>query len=203
MKKLINELLDVDKKIIIFLIIICTIGIISGSVFMTVLSNNDKEIVISSLDEYIALNRQINTKLSLTNNISINLLYCLIIWLLGVSVICLPIVIFILFIKSFLLSFTISSFIFKYKTKGILLGIIYNLPHQVINLIIYLYLGVYSIKLSSFILKAIVHKKNINFRNITNRYLIVLLFSIILLIISTLYETYIMPSLLKKVLNMI
>lgn len=203
MKRLINELLDVDKKTVIFLIIICIIGIVTGSIFMTILSTNDKNIVIASLDEYIALNGQINTKLSLINNINVNLLYCLVIWLLGISVIGLPIVIFILFIKSFLLSFTISSFIFKYKTKGLLLGIIYNLPHQVINLIVYLYLGVYSIKLSSFILKAIVYKKNINFKNITNKYLIVLLFSIFLLIISTLYETYIMPDLLKKVLNMI
>lgn len=203
MKKLINELLDVDKKTVIFLIIICIIGIVTGSIFMTILSTNDKDIVIESLDNFIALNGQINTKISLTNNLNINLLYCIIIWLLGISVIGLPIVIFILFMKSFLLSFTISSFIYKYKTKGLLLGIIYNLPHQVINLIIYLYLGVYSIKLSSFILKAIVYKKNINFKNITNRYLIVLLFSVIILIISTLYETYIMPSLLKKVFDMI
>lgn len=203
MKKLINELLDVDKKTVIFLIIICIIGIVTGSIFMTILSTNDKDIVIESLDNFIALNGQINTKISLTNNLNINLLYCIIIWLLGISIIGLPIVIFILFMKSFLLSFTISSFIYKYKTKGLLLGIIYNLPHQVINLIIYLYLGVYSIKLSSFILKAIVYKKNINFKNITNRYLIVLLFSVIILIISTLYETYIMPSLLKKVFDMI
>lgn len=203
MKKLLNELLDVDKKVIIFLIIICIIGIITGSIFMTILSNNDKSIVISSLDEYIASNSNIDNKASLINNLSINLIYSLIIWMFGISVIGVPIIIFIIFIKSFLLSFTISSFIFKYKTKGLLLGIVYNLPHQVINLIVYLYLGVYSIKLSSFIIKAIVHKKSINFKNITNRYLVVLLFSIIILILSTLYESYVMPIILEKLLKFI
>lgn len=202
MKKLINKLINVDKKVLIFLIIICIIGIITGSIFMTVLSSNDKNTILSSLEEFMNINSSPNHK-DFLNNIIISLLYAVIIWILGISVIGLPIVIFLLFLKSFLLSFTISSFIMKYKFKGILYGIIYNLPHQVINLVIYLYLGVYSIKLSSFIIDTILHKKTLSFKNITNRYLLVFGISIILLIISTLYETYIMPLLLKKIVNMV
>ena len=203
MKKIMDKLLNVDKKILIFLIIICIIGIITGSIFMTILNSNDKDSILLSLEEFITGYSSLNPEKDLINNFIINIMYVLAIWILGISIIGLPIVIFILFFKAFLLSFTISSFIMKYKLKGMLLGIIYNIPHQVINLVVYMYLGVYSIKLSSFIIEALVHKKSINFKNVTNRYLLVLIVSIIILIITTLYETYIMPILLKKIVNMI
>lgn len=203
MKRIIDKLLNVDKKILIFLIIICIIGIITGSIFMTILNSSDKNSILVSLEEFITGYDEIKPEKDLINNLVVNIMYVFAIWILGISIIGLPIVIFILFFKAFLLSFTISSFIMKYKLKGIILGIIYNMPHQVINLVVYMYLGVYSIKLSSYIIEAIVYKKSINFKNITNRYLLVLIASIILLITTTLYETYIMPILLKKIVNMI
>lgn len=200
MKKLIDRLINVDRKVLIFLVIICIIGIITGSFFMTILSTNDKDIILKALEEFIN-NKNIGS--SFTNNIILALGYSIIIWLLGISVIGLPIVIVVLFIKSFLLSFTISSFIMKYKLKGIIYGIIYNIPHQIINLVVYIYLGVYSIKLSSFIINSIINKKTLDFKNITNRYLLVFGVSIILLLLTTLYETYIMPILLKKVISIL
>ena len=190
-------------KLLIFLIIICIIGIITGSIFITILNSSDKNSILVSLEEFITGYDEIKPEKDLINNLVVNIMYVFAIWILGISIIGLPIVIFILFFKAFLLSFTISSFIMKYKLKGIILGIIYNMPHQVINLVVYMYLGVYSIKLSSYIIEAIVYKKSINFKNITNRYLLVLIVSIILLITTTLYETYIMPILLKKIVNMI
>lgn len=203
MKKIMDKLLNVDKKVLIFLIIICIIGIITGSIFMTILNSNDKNSILVSLEEFITSYDTVNPEKGLINNLIVNIMYIFAIWILGISIIGLPIVIFILFFKSFLLSFTISSFIMKYKLKGILLGIIYNMPHQIINLIVYMYLGVYSIKLSSCIIEAIVYKKSINFKSITNRYILVLVISIVTLIITTLYETYIMPVLLKKLVNMV
>ena len=199
----INKLLNVDKKILLFLIIISIIGIITGSVFMTILSSNDKNMITQSLETFITEYGHLNIKIGLTNNLVINLLYILIIWILGISIIGLPIVIFIMFIKSFLISFTISSFIIKYKYKGILLGIVYNIPHNIINLVIYMYLGVYSIKLTLCIIEAIIHKKTLNFKNIINKYLLLLGISIIIVLITTLYETFLMPILLKKIVGII
>ncbi len=201
MKKAIDKLLNVDKKILIFLSIICIIGIITGSLFMTVLSENDRLSIFESLETFISEYGSLNSKIELTNNLIINLLYIFSIWLLGISIIGLPIVIIIIFLKSFLLSFTITSFIIKYKTKGILLSMIYLMPHQIINLITIMYLGVYSIKLSSYIIEAIIYKKNLNFKNITNRYILVFIVSIIIIILTSLYETFIMPIILQKVIN--
>ncbi len=203
MKKIMNELLNVDKKILLFLIIICIMGIISGSIFMAILDANDKNMIIESLESFLLNIGYLNTKIELINNILINLLYIIIIWVLGISIIGIPIVIFILFFKSFLISFTISSFILKYKVKGIILGIIYTLPYQIINIVLFLYLGTYSIKLSTFIIKTLIYKKSLNFKKIINKYIALLVISIFFIIITSLYETYIVPMLINKVTKII
>lgn len=202
MKIIIDKILDVDKKVLLFLTIICIIGFITGSVFMTVLSSSDKNMIISSLDEFITGYGQINTKTELINSLVINISYLLIIWILGISILGLPVVILILFIKSYLLSFTISSFILKYKFKGILLGIVYNLPHNIINLILYIYIGIYSIKISSYIISVIIHKKTLDFKNALNRYIVILILALILVVLTSLYEAFIMPFLLNKILKL-
>ncbi len=203
MKEIINKILNVDKKVLIFLIIISIIGIITGSIFITVLNENDKNTIYESLNTFLAEYGHLNNKFSLFNNLVLNNMYTLLIWILGISIIGLPIVILIIFFKSFLISFTISSFIMKYKTKGIILGIIYNIPHLIINLLVYLYLGVYSIKFSLNIIDMLFNKRNIDMKKTFSRYSVVLLFSFIMIILTSLYETYLMPIILKKVLKII
>ena len=203
MKELMNKVLNVDKKILLFLIVICISGIVTGSIFNTILKPNDKIMINDTLDTFMSLNGQINTKISLINNSIINFLYIILIWILGISIIGLPIVILMVFIKSFLISFSISSFIIKYKSKGIILGIIYNIPHNIINLIVYIYLGIYSIQFSKSIINVIINKKALNLKRLFNKYLVVLFISVIFILFSTLYETYIMPLLLKKIIDII
>lgn len=198
MKKVLNKILNIDKKTFLFLAIICIIGIITGSLFTTVLSTNDKEIVSKSLNDYInnisSIKISLNTFLS---NFILNILYAAIIWILGISIIGLPIVIIIIFFKSFIISFSISSFIINYKAKGILYSLIYIFPHMIINLLIYIYLGVFSIKLSLSLIKAIINKKNIIFKNDFKSYFKLFFLCFLAILLTSLYETMLMPLLFK------
>ena len=204
MKKILNKVLNIDKKTFYFLAIISIIGIITGALFMTVLSTSDKEIVYNSLNDYITNIGSIKLNIKeFLSNFLLNILYALIIWILGISVVGLPIVIIVIFFKSFLVSFTVSSFIINYKIKGLLYSLIYIFPHMIVNLLIYIYLGIYSIKLSISIIKAIFSKKSINFKNSMVSYLKLFIFSFILIIVTTLYETYFVPFILKKAISMI
>ena len=204
MKRILDKVINIDKKTLYFLLIISTIGIITGALFMTVLSSSDKEIISNSLSDYITNIGSYKFDLKMfINNFIINILYATVIWIIGISVIGLPIVIIIIFFKSFLISFSISTFIINYKFKGLLYSIVYVLPHMLIYLLIYLYLCIYSIKLSSSIIKALIGHKNINFKDSMKVYFKLYLFSFILIIFTTLYETFIMPLILKQLINMI
>lgn len=203
MKKVLDKLFNVDKKVLLFLLIISIVGIVTGSFFMIILSSDDKLIITDSLKQFINSISKITTIDYFKSNFILNSLYLVILWLLGISVIGLPIVIMIIFFKSFVISLTFSSFIINFKFKGFLYGLIYNFPHSILNLLVYIYLGIYSIKLSLAIISSIIQKKNINFKNIMNRYIKIFLFSILIVILTTLYETFIMPLLLKYLLNVL
>lgn len=203
MKKVLDKLFNVDKKVLLFLLIISIVGIVTGSFFMIILSSDDKLIITDSLNQFINSISKITTIDYFKSNFILNSLYLVILWLLGISVIGLPIVIMIIFFKSFVISLTFSSFIINFKFKGFLYGLIYNFPHSILNLLVYIYLGIYSIKLSLAIISSIIQKKNINFKNIMNRYIKIFLFSILIVILTTLYETFIMPLLLKYLLNVL
>ena len=194
-----KKIIKYDKKIMTFLNVIAVVGIIAGSIFMIILSKNDKETVLNSIKDFF--NKLINNKFNfvgtLKNTVISNFLFSFIIWVIGISVVGVLIVIFIIFYKSFTLGFTISSIIYTYSIKGTLLALIYVFPHMVINLLVLLYLSSYSIKLSIILINSILRKDNLNFKAFINNYSKVFLLSIIFLIVTSLYESFIAPIILR------
>ncbi len=192
-----------NKKTMLFLVIIVIIGILTGSFFSVILNQNDKQLVIDNITNYIENINKINNLEILKNTFIVNILVIFGIWILGISVIGLFIVIILLFWKSFTLSFTVSSFILTYNLKGLLLSFIYIFPHLIINMLIYLYIGSYALKFSILIIKCIFHKINLDLRKLMIIYLKVLIISLIIIIISSLYESFIMPFFLKYLVPLI
>lgn len=198
-----DKLFNVDKKTLIFLFIISFIGLLTGSLFMTVLSSSDKNLIADTLNNFMNNIEPINYGKTLLESLLINFISILFIWILGISVIGIPIVIIFIFIKSFLLSFSLASFIANFKLKGVLLGTIYNFPHNFINLVLFIYLGVYSIRLSIILLNGVIKRKNVDFKIIMNRYLLVLIVSIITSVLLSLFDVFVMPYLLKIISNVL
>lgn len=203
MRKIMDKLvsgLKINKKMVIFLVTIGIISIVVGSIFVVVLNNDDKYLITKYLNDFF--NNIKDNKLNYLNalkNVSIsNYLYIFIIWLLGISVIGIPIMIFMYFMKCFMLGFSIASILINYKFKGLLLSLIYIFPHHIIAIIIYTILLVYSLTLSIKIGQAFLFKKCLNFKLIINKYLFVLIISFAIITLTNLYEVYLLPIVLKN-----
>lgn len=197
--KLINAEFNKNKKLYVFVTILLTIGFITGSFFITILSSEDKKLVGETISNFFVQikNNNIDTIYTLRTSLSTNLVYIIFMWLLGISVIGIPIIIFLIYIKSFILGFSISSIIFKYKIGGTLLSLGYIFPHQILNLIVISFIGLYALKVSLSLIKLIFSKKQINFKLIIKRYFAVLIICILLSIISTAFETFLCPYIIK------
>ncbi len=200
-----KKILKYDKKVMTFLNIITIIGIITGSIFIVILNKGDKSLVINSIKQFFSnLSKdKFDYILIFKNAIISNTLFSFVIWIIGISVIGVIIVICILFYKSFTLGFTISSIIYTYKLKGIVLSIFYVFPHMIINILILLYLSSYSIKLSIILIKSIIKKENLNFKSFFNNYIQVLLISLIFIVVSSLYESFISLQILKYIAKLL
>lgn len=189
-----------NKRIIIFLFGLFIIGLIVGSLFVTIISKTDQALVKEYVKEFIArIDKGKLNYIDAFKNTSIsNITFLIIAWLLGLSVIGIPIVIFMYFSKSFILGFSLSSFILQYKAKGILVAIFYFFPHHIINMLSYTLMMIYSLKISYILINSIIKKKSINFKPIMNRYLMILGICISMVIVAALYECFIVPFIIQK-----
>lgn len=190
----------IKQKLYRIIITLMIFGIISGILFIFFISKESKTKALVSIKNFFDLmntSTGINYGKSLLNTLVNNIGYVLLIWLLGISIIGLPITIILAFMKSFIVGFSISSIISCYKAKGILGAFLYVFPHQIIILFIYLLLSFYSISFSIKLFKSLFLKQTINFRVVMQKYIKILLISLIGIIIVSLYEVFISTYFIK------
>lgn len=183
-----------------FLITIILIGFIMGIIFSNILSYNDHQQISEVLKKYflgIKNNQDINYLNNFINNFSVNYLYMLAIWIFGLSIIGIILNLFILYLKSFIIGLSVGVIISTYGLIGIIGVILYIFPHVLINLIVYLLLSFYGIKLSINLFKALFLKKNFNSSEFMHKYLVILGLSALILLITTLYETFLADFVMK------
>ena len=188
------------KKSILFLLIIIIIGIISGIIFSNVLNSNDEKLVVLKITNYfnnLKNDIPIDYFSNLISSLKNNFIYLIIIWLLGLSIIGLILNNFILFFKSFILGFSIGSIINIYLYSGIVLSLIYVFPALIINIFIYGVLTYYANKFSLKLFNLLFLKKEIKFSLTVKRYLRLLFICLIILFISSLFETFLTPLIIR------
>ena len=200
-----KKIIKYNKQMMLFIGIIVISGIIAGSLFTVLLSTSDKGMVMESIKKFTnnITHNTYNYVDSLKNIFFPNIITTLFIWILGISIIGLIVVIIILFYKAFILGFTISSLILTYNLKGLVIAFVYIFPPLILNILVFMYLSTYSIKLSIILIKSIIGKKSLNFKSFMNNYLKVLIISLIVIIISSLYEIFINPYILKSIINLL
>lgn len=193
MKKIFN------KKRTLFYILLFGLGIIFGLAFVFLISDLDKYVIKEGLNEYIAsiTSNTFSYKEGLILSLKTNILYLTIIWLCGIVFLFIPIVIFIIFYKGFIIGFMISSFILTFKAKGLIYSILFLFPHEIINVFIIIIFSIYSIRFAKKIIKVIYNNEDINLRRISKNYFIIYMIFIFISLISSLIEIYINSFLIR------
>lgn len=185
------------RKLFSSLIFILILGFISSLVFIVVLDKDSMVIMENSINTYF--NNIKNSNINYIDNLSIslvnNILISFIIWILGISIIGCLVIYLIYFIKSFTISLSFISIIKIYGVKGIVLSIIYIIPY-IINIGVLFILSYYAISFSILLFKYLFRGVSYNRKVIVKRYFKVLLVSIIILIISSLLDVFIVPRIL-------
>ena len=188
-----------QKRKYLFLATIMSIGIISGIIFIFFISKEDKSLVKQELDIFFTTIKDgkfIYTN-SIINSIGNNLLYLVIIWVLGISIVGIPIIVFLLFLKGFIFGFSISSVVVNYGLKGLIMGIITQFPHNVILLITFILIGFYAINFSIHLFQVLFFKKDLNLSLYFKRYNQITLISLGSIVLCSIIETFMMPFLIK------
>lgn len=200
MKKYLNRLKNnvrINKNLFVFLLVLVIVGVGAGAVFSSILSKSDAKMVAEYLKDFMKNVGKENVTSSLLSTLISRLGLGLIIWIFGISIIGVILIIPIVFIKSFVLGFSIGSIILNFKFKGVLISLIYIVPHHVINMLIYILISAYGIIISTRLFDSMKKKKNFDFKKFMNRYTYILVFSFVILLLTSLYEVYALPKILR------
>lgn len=208
MKKKLNSIQNIIfpcNKINLFVIIILFLGIISGAIFSNIIDINNQKLVIDKINLFLnnINDNNINSLIAFKNSTIINFSYIIILWTLGLTIIGIPFNIFLLYLKGFIFGFSISSFILTLNYKGIIIASLYTLFGQLLNIITILIVSIYSIMFTKNLLKQIIkQKQTLTITKFFKNYLLILIFSIILSIISSISEIFIFPTLIKLIIKL-
>ena len=188
----------VNKKVLIFVFGLMVLGVISGSILPIFMSASDKKMVSEYLSNFILeVKGDIDSLFLLKNGFLCDGVSSFLIWIFGISVIGIPIVLFIFFSKCFIFGFSISSIIINYGFKGIFFSFVYVFPHNVISLIVYCFLSCYSFIFSFKLIGFILRKNDFNLRESFYRYFKLFTFLFVVLIICILYDSFVNPYILN------
>ena len=190
------------NRLLTILASITVIFIIFGVLFLAMQSREVKEIInniITELLEKLKIH-DFSCKHLFITAISTNLVINLLIWILGISLIGLPVVAIIYAIKCIMLGFTIASFIYFYKVKGVIIGVIYIIPN-IIGLALCFVMSYYSLRFSITLFNYLFLNRDNNKRIFVSRYLKLLGMIIILIIFNALIEGFIIPNILNFLLS--
>ena len=201
----IKSIIFPSKKINYTVIAILLLGVISGSIFSTIIDLNDQKLVTDKIQLFITnINTQsINSILAFKNSIITNLLYSSIMWILGMTIIGVLFNIFILYLKGFIFGFSLSSFIITYNYKGIILSVLYTIFGQLLNIIVIMILTIYSIMFTYNLLKQIIKsKQNITIQKNFKNYTLIFLITILISLTSSISEAFLFPTLIKIIIKL-
>ena len=185
MKKIINKRFNLP------VIVTFLIGIVFGIIFLFFISEVDKLIIKSEIEEYLSLvSNSSNTLNSILNSFKNNLLYLTIIWVSSITIIFTPIVFFVIFYKGFLTGFLMSSFIMIFGIKGFIYSLIFTFPHEIINIVVFILFSIIMVSISYKIMKSIYKNDTINLRIFCKKVFILYITFILVLLISSILEIY-------------
>lgn len=186
------------RRLFKMLLIITIVSIVIGIFYVAIISKADKNLLKNSFDQFFSSIKEnhYNPLEAFTKCFLSNVLLTFLIWILGISIIGIPISVIYLIFKSFVFGFSLSSMIYTYGIRGVIPSLIYSLP-LFINLVIIFLLTFYAVNFSKKLYLFLFKKKDIPLTRMVRIYSKFLLFLLIIMTISCILSSYLIPILIN------
>lgn len=194
----------IQGNVVIYFVVIMffLIGISAGAFTVRSLSEMHTQELISYLNNFfhILTDRTIDEFSVLKQSLSNNLQISAMIWILGVTVIGIPIILLLIALRGFIIGFTVGFLAQQMGLKGALFSLLAILPQNIIIIPGILVIGVIGISFSTMLIKNRLRKNHMKSESTFKQFL---LYSTIIFIIcivismGSLIEAYIAPVFMK------
>lgn len=199
--------LQEHSSLYIFHTVLFLMGIIFGAIVVNSMSLSQQNDLYYFLSEFFQQLRQgdlISAGEVFKHTLSYNSKFIGLMWILGISMIGLPFILVLLFLKGLVVGFTIGFLVQQMGWQGFLLSIVSVLPQNIIIVPIYIFVAVISVTFSLQMIKKLFVKSIFQpFGPMLTKYILQFGFAIVLLVVAGFIEGYFTPYLMKSLLNVI
>ena len=185
----------INSKIFKTLVLLFVVGFVFGIVFFIFGSKNNTFNYYNDLE-----NGNINYFISLFKTLLFNYKYAFVIWICGLLFVLSFFIPLIVTFRGVCLGFLVSTTIYIFKIKGLIISLIILFPCTIINELLYLFLSYYAINNAIKIYNAIKKDKMINIRLFFKNYYLKFIVFLFVLLVSSLFEVYITSNIIKFML---
>lgn len=187
-----------QSKQYIWLLILGGVMILASLIYLLCLDSVNKKIVTDSIYTYFHnFRKEEYDAFSLfLGSVGSNLLFTIGIWVLGISMIGIPIVFLLYMAKTFLFGFSIFGILQTFGLKDVLTALIYVFPFKLLFILGMVVLTFHSLYFAFRLCSNLFRKKSYHLQQYMIRYSKLLGILLILSVIDSLWEAYVLPNLL-------
>ncbi|RAS88618.1 stage II sporulation protein M [Priestia endophytica] len=192
------------SSVYLFVTVLFFIGVVFGAVVVNSLNLGQKEDLFYYLDRFFG---QV-TKGEVANSADIlkqsfwhNIKYLGFIWILGISVIGLPVVLVLLFLKGIVIGFTVGFLVNQMGFHGFLLSFVSVFPQNLFLIPLFIVVSTLSLSFSLKLMKQFVRSSSETMVAAFMRYSTVILLILAVVTLSSTLEAYASPFLMKTTLS--
>ncbi|MFT8322319.1 MAG: stage II sporulation protein M [Bacillus sp. (in: firmicutes)] len=195
------------SSIYLFVVVLFLMGVIFGAVVVNSLTLTQKEDLFYYLSQFfgqVSDGKVADSKDLFIQSFSHNSKFIGLMWLLGISIIGLPVILILLFIKGMVVGFTVGFLVNQMGWNGFLLSFVSILPQNIIVIPIFIISATLSVAFSfKMIRQQFIKKMGEPMLPLFGRYMFLLLIAFLFLATAAGIEAYISPMLMKSVINMV
>jgi stage II sporulation protein M len=194
------------SSIYLFVIVLFLMGVIFGAVVVNSLSISQKEDLFYYLTQFFG--QVSNGKVAPSSDVFMQSLkdnskFIGLMGLLGISIIGLPIILILLFLKGLVIGFTVGFLVNQMGWNGFLLSFVSILPQNLIVIPIYIVTATVAVTFSlKMIRRQFMKKISEPILPMLGSYVLLFIVAGLFLVVASLFEAYMSPSLMKVVMNL-
>jgi stage II sporulation protein M len=208
-KNPIIEHVQSHSSIYLFILTLFLMGVIFGAVVVNSLSFTQKEDLYFYLGQFfgeIADGKIASAEDLFQQSFLHNVKYLGLMWILGISIIGLPLIFILLFMKGVVIGFSVGFLVNQMGWNGFLLSFATVLPQNIVIIPAFIFIGVISVSFSLTLIRKIFMKLSphlqVPMAPLLSRYVLAFVLAIAIITVAAGIEAYISPNLMKTMVNL-
>ncbi|RKD25631.1 stage II sporulation protein M [Ammoniphilus oxalaticus] len=191
-----------NLSLYLFIIVLFTMGVSFGAILVNSLATNQKQDLMGYLTQFFSelhSGLKVNPTAAFQQSLGDHLKYIGLIWMLGLSIIGLPIILIMVFLKGLVVGFTVGFLAHQWHWSGLMMAGLSVLPQNLLVIPVIIIMGTAGVSFSLRLIRSRFMRRGEHIYPFFLRYTLLVVLLGFILSVASLFETFVSPLLMKQI----